>query len=226
MAMRAEKFGFGAIFEQEYLSRHDPIYSQAQMEQFITEHFQNGLASGKKQAQEDIDAMNTHHLEKIHDSVKELTAIQTEMFETLQGHVSTVCREITAKMLPTLAQLGAIDEVLSIVDLAFKAHEHANLLKIHVGSGYKQGLTEKLKTKLSEGTEMSFTVLEDENLAPSECRIEWETGGVERLLTHIQAQVDCALERLSSAAEYRRQELHASPPADMLIQHLNHKHEP
>ncbi len=210
MALKIQKFDFGEIFEKSHMAVNDPKYSHLEMEQFTIDHFQKGFNAGKDETQKDIDAMNTHHLQQVHGRLTEVLSLQQEMFVTLAENVSHVCRIVTGKMLPAMVDKGALDEILEVVNLAFKAHKHDNFLKIYVGSSYQQALMTRLEEKLDKKGEASFEVISDETLQAADCRVEWETGGVERLTDHIHLQIQTALERLTSTADYQREELQNS----------------
>ena len=213
MVTPSQKFQFDAIFEPEHMLRNDPLYSQHHLDSVLAqatlEHYQNGFQTGQQEMQNSVNAVSTGHLQSIHGALSDLLQTQRHIFETLEEHTSAICREITQKMLPVLAEQGAIDEILQVIAQAFDAKEDHHTMKVYVQKDYVDSVTQKVEGIFQDKLDVSLSVMEDAALQTSECRVEWETGGIERLTGHIQNQIDQALDRLTASAHFRDSELKA-----------------
>lgn len=181
----ASKFLFDVSFDKEGLHNNEKIYSRAD------------LAKEKEASyREGAQASNTEHLAQISQKLSEMIALEESALGTLQKKIAEIVTHVTRKILPYSAEKGALDEVLGVVNEAFKEAPPLKNLTIFVNPEVVEPLKEKLEDLKKEESFQAETKVEgEETLGPLDCRVDWEGQGVERLTSKIWAQVDLAVER-------------------------------
>ena len=203
----AKKFLFDDIFEHDHRAKHEPIYSQIEVDQLLAQRHNLGFNEGQADAQSDIDAMNQHHLNHIYDMTKKILATHDETHAALAAGVSTVCRLIIQKTLPLMLQKHGFEEMFTFIQSVMKSHDNTTAMKITVSADYVQPLCDKITPILQQHDQLTVSIEADTTLQPSECRVEWSSGGIERLLNHVSTQVDDALSRMTAHADFQKQQM-------------------
>jgi flagellar biosynthesis/type III secretory pathway protein FliH len=150
LSPKAKKFEFKKIFEPAYMALHEPLYNQIEMEQLLSQRYQEGFAAGQTQASKANEAMIAQHLASIQRHLASLSVLQREIYDKLPESVSKICRLITEKMVPGLAEKGAVEEVLHTIDLAFKICHKTPVLYVYVGPRWIDGVKDRLNAAESQ----------------------------------------------------------------------------
>lgn len=208
----AKKFLFDDIFEQDHRAKHEPIYSQIEVDHLLSQRHNLGFNEGQAQAQSDIDAMNQLHLDHIHTMTKKILEIHHQTHAALAADVSNVCRLIIQKTLPFMLQKHGFEELFTFIESVMKNHDNTSAMKIMVSTEYVQPLHDKIIPILQQHDKLTVSIEADSTLELSECRVEWPSGGIERLLSHVNTQVDDALSRMTAYADFQKQQLIALAP--------------
>lgn len=180
---------FDECFDEEMISASmvDAIKDQA---------FKEGEASGIEYARNMNETHAANVLPGIENGVRELAEIEREKLHQVSKIAASVTAKIIGKIFPSLEKMSAAAEVENFINeqvIALKNHAE---YVVTVNQEMVDDVRKYLERNMQE-TGVNVKVAEDSFMAISDCRIEWEQGGVERMTTMLLEQVT---ERLSAMA--------------------------
>lgn len=159
----------------------------------LEESHGKGFAAGQEEAETGIVAQ----LETLHLTLLDLIAEQTRHRQKSQMLLAGILQTSLAKLFPALAQQGALEEVLETVGRVFESEVPAQEITISVALGTADKLQERLRVLKEEHDQpLTFKVQEDPELCASDCRLDWEGGGLERLSARLYQEIETCLARL------------------------------
>jgi len=135
------------------------------------------------------------HLLASSAKIEQETAAQQE---NLLGDAGELARRILGKLMPTATARGALAEIEAVIGEAIAEQHSAPRLSIHVSQDMLpvvSGLAETLRTQ--DGFDGKLAFIADSALGNSDCRIEWATGGAERILDKIWNDIDTCISQKS-----------------------------
>ena len=171
--------------------------------------FDDGVREGHAQAQNEqaeIDRQINAHIERFASAVGPLLAdyhrFVLEARQTTPSLALAISRKITADVLS--------EQACALVEAVTRQCCQAMLgepkLKVTVPAGWKPTLEAKLmQLAASQSPAADMVVCADEALAPTDCRVEWQHGFMERNTEKLQALVEKTIADMVASADYTTQ---------------------
>lgn len=202
--LKKPKFMFGRSFDMDAASlaaealRNAPTpmttMTVAEFEAARAESFAAGVHAGKAEEKEEQMATLLQLMDKVSASIQHLTHITKVQQEQTAEAVAQSVKAITQKALPRyLEQQGFAEIEKLVIDTLHQLKDEPRLV-IRVADQHLDACIKHLNDVATKAAfEGKLVVLADGNLGPSDCRIEWADGGLERLENNLWASIDQAL---------------------------------
>lgn len=157
------------------------VYSESDIEALKLQAFEEGLQSGKSQAMDTVENTLTSSLETVAVQLQQLIGNQVSQLHTIKQDAASLALAIAGKLAPALIEKSPFNEIEAVIKdclselpdeprIVVRAPEQAcEFLKGHVDTLSAQA-----------GFQGNIILLPEESMQPSECRVEWADGGVER----------------------------------------------
>lgn len=206
MTRNIRKFTFDTFFDLERqpepaaveIEAPPTVYSQAELEQACADAFEDG----RTKALLEHEGTDAHRLsgafEKLADQIAAMGEAEEARAREFRASAMNVALVAVRKILPELARRFGRQEIEAImVDVLSELSEEPKLV-IRVPDSAFDSIAERVTDLVrNRGYAGKTIVLADGGLGPSDCRIEWADGGVERLAERTIADVAGAIMRLS-----------------------------
>jgi flagellar assembly protein FliH len=174
-----------------------PVFSEQDLSLSREDAFKKGFEQGQAEAQNSIEKSLGTLLTIV---ISHLDALQAQEDKRLQQMYDITLRTTVAaikKIWPTVIQSQSMAMVENTVrqSLEYNSEEQRIVIRVH------DTMLDPLIRSLPQLQEQQafagkIIVLSDQNIGPSDCKVEWADGGMERLSRHLSAQLDQALERI------------------------------
>lgn len=172
------------------------IYSEEDMEVAREEAYVAGHMRALEEAQAATEQAMASAMMACRDSLGGLMPVITASTDQLAELASQVAAEICRKLLPHTSEKYAIQEICALVRSLMPNLTGQPRLLVRVHPDLINGLREPLDNiALRSGFEGKVVILEGENMALSDARVEWPDGGAERNTTRLWGEIDELIER-------------------------------
>ncbi|HBN21674.1 MAG TPA: hypothetical protein DD412_00350 [Holosporales bacterium] len=160
--------------------------------------YNEGYEKGVKDTNEGIIRMAADQMFVITAKLEELIETEKGLLETFHVQVAQVCELIISKVMPTLLNQGAFEEIKGIIDKAYKSLPQDKKITINVHQSLVEQVTQHIKTFQENNDSIAqISVKSGENFEKSDCSISWDGAGIEHYSQSIIQEVTETLLRLS-----------------------------
>lgn len=180
---RAQKYPYQRAFQIQKDGRAD-------LPETLAAHdagFEEGKQAGIAQMQDRIHNI----LLSLDQQIHMLNTAQIQDSQYIHGEVLETCQAILTKLFPYLQEKYMTQEVASFVQASLKFLKKEGALTVAV---HPQNY-DPLASRLAE-IKPALTLMEDPDLGPCDCRVSWDSGGIEKLTSDVHAHIMSALESL------------------------------
>lgn len=185
----ARKFLFDRSFDDatpsskiEHKQPAKPIhYTAEQLEAEKRTAYENGFNAGQSKAEENQQAQLNALMAKIDKQLSSLIASSGEFQQQEIKHAREVAVTIARKIMPSHLNRHGLEEIESVISQVLSERTREPRLVVRVGESCFDELSSRI-TQLSEQNAYAgkVIVLAEDGLGPSDCRVEWADGGIER----------------------------------------------
>ena len=159
--------------------------------------YDDGYQKGVQETNDSITRVASDQLFVITGKIEELIQTEQLILETFHTQVAQVTELVTAKVLPALAQQGALDEVKHLLDTVKNKLPKEQKVTIQV----QEPLVDLIKEHITKGTtEQDFStdivVIAGDNFQPTDCKITWDGAGLEHYINNTMTEIKESLLRL------------------------------
>lgn len=199
----SKKFLFDAHdFDKTGPSPDDPVYTEEQLVVAKTQSFESGKTEGLQEATQSQQEATLKCLQRTITLLEQLVLAEDRRELEQMAQTVRLTARVTAKLLPQFAEKFAIDEIERVIVDAVEARREEPRIAITVPTAH----LEKMKTDidalaLEKGYAGKVIVIADDNLAPTDVRVEWADGGAERIFERIYAQIETEFAKAIDAIE-------------------------
>ncbi|HLG87230.1 MAG TPA: FliH/SctL family protein [Alphaproteobacteria bacterium] len=174
-----------------------PVYSQAEIDQARADAFEEG----RTKALVDYENTDAHRLtsavERLADGMARLGAAEETRSREFHASAMNVAIAAIRKIMPELARRFGQQEIEAVIATALTDQHDEPRLVFRVPDPLFEPAAERIaELARQRGYAGKTVILADSTLGPSECRIEWADGGVERLTDRTLADIAHAIARL------------------------------
>jgi flagellar assembly protein FliH len=166
-------------------------YSEEQMALAKNHSFAQGKAEGLKEAHARQEERLAEILLKMSGYVEKLTAAEDRREVEKSITAAKLSLRITHKLLPQFAQKYAIEEIKHVIIQALEVRRDEPRIAVTVPTIHLDALKERIDAvAIEKGYAGKVILIADDNLAPSDCRVEWADGGAEKIFERLYTQIE------------------------------------
>ncbi len=159
--------------------------------------YDDGYKKGTQDTNNSITRTAGDQLFVITGKIEELIQSETMILEMFHTQVAQISELVTSKVLPALAEQGALEEVKSILDEAQVHLPKEKNITIEVQEPLVDLITKHITDGLkTEDSTAQITIIAGENFQATDCKISWEGAGIEHYMDNVMAEVKKSLLRL------------------------------
>jgi len=168
---------------------------QVEIEDAKKQAFEEGFQEGQKMALEKLKSEMDLHVNTIIESITKINEYKPELHELFEQHSTACVRHITNNLFFKAQELYPAELLDQSVENALANLPMVSKIIIKVPTNCKMYLQDtKIEDKVRQSGISDFVFLEDQDLNPGECRIEWDKSGV------LSSKVD-SFEKINSTLE-------------------------
>ncbi len=166
-------------------------YTAEQLELARSQAYAQGKADGLKDAKMSTEELQQRALHNIGLAADKL--LKSEEQRDIDSMVGTakLALKVTHKLLPKFAQRFSLQEIEHVILTAVDTRRDEPRIAITVNGGHLEALKRNIEDlAASKGFGGKLIIIADDNLAPTDVRVEWADGGAERLYERLYAQIE------------------------------------
>jgi len=150
-----------------------------------------GRAEGLREANASIEDAQTKALQNIVAALGKLTAAEDRRDIESMINATRLAMKVTHKLLPQFAQRFSLQEIERVILDSVEARREEPRIAVIVSGQHLDALKQHIETLAAEkGYAGKMIIVADDNLAPTDVRVEWADGGAERLYERLYSQIE------------------------------------
>lgn len=204
-----QKYFFDAEFD--YSETVDDIQSitpkkyYSDIEAAKAQSFEEGRQTGIQQTNNDIARVASDQLFVITAKIEDLITTEETILTQFHKEIAQTTELITRKVLPVLAEQGAVLEIKSMLDRIKGDLPKDQVITIQVHKSLQDAITAHiatLKDNSNFGAQVNVETLGTQTL--TDCKITWQGAGIESFMQQTMKEIQSSLLRLAKTPlEYR-----------------------
>ena len=205
--MALEKFEFGVSFDDpdSFFERRgrpkEPVFSLQEYTDAQNASRAEGYAQGNAEALAGVEQRTLDALTTLNEHVGLLAGQLDGEIDRVTKDALQVAIHVIRRLFPSLECDRAEDEIARLVQAHLEQCLEAPKLLLRVRPDLAEPVRARVGGALEAvAPETRLLVLPDDELGTSDCRLEWEQGGVERIVERIWNDVEVAIERAAPGA--------------------------
>lgn len=160
------------------------------------EGYKNGYDTGYANAINGLEAKIAERLEAVLTACTALGAQRKQLEETLEAEVAQIAYSIATRFAPALMDAHPLAEIESLVAECLDGCRREPRVVIRVHSSLLDAINDRIESlKLAGGFAGQVVLIDDPDLGPHDCRVEWPDGGAERDMMQLEKQIGDAVQR-------------------------------
>jgi flagellar assembly protein FliH len=173
----------------------EPTFDLQQLEEARQQGYEQGRIAGSAESAASVEAEVARLVATIAGELPALTAAQAAANDRLMHDGATLVAAIARKILPALVAQHGLDEVDSLIADCLRTLIDQPKIVVRVSARHSEEIAKRLAAAASVSAfDGRFMVEADEAMGPSDCRVSWQGGGLERKSEDIWQQVESAIE--------------------------------
>jgi len=174
----------------------EPTFSRQELEAARQEGRAEGRLAGMEEAASGMEAVISQLVASIGEQLPALSEAQARANDRLLHDGARLTTTIARKILPTYTAQHGVTELEALITHCLRTLISQPKITVHVDEPYVTAITERLDAAVSASAfDGRFLVEADETMGPSDCRISWPAGGLERCEAEIWREIDEATEK-------------------------------
>ncbi|GGF39079.1 hypothetical protein GCM10011611_51790 [Aliidongia dinghuensis] len=173
-----------------------PTFSQEEIDAARHLGLLEGRTAGEMDAMQRIERRLADTVERLTHDLETLKGAQQAALGQIERQATELCLGVVRQLFPVLSARSGTDEIAALIgDALALAVEQPKLTLLCA-----PGMTEALEPVLTEaarrsGFEGRLAVRGDPTLVETDCRIEWNDGGLDRNTGRLMAEIEAAVAR-------------------------------
>ncbi len=185
-----------------------PIFTEEQMLAARAEGHVQGRAEALKEARASQEEKTMHACEKMLAQAGKLLEAETRREILKQTQSLDMVLHVIEKVAPSLASAGALAEALKTITMGLEEHREEPRIVVTVHDSLFQAIKERVdKISADRNFTGKLIVMADPAIPPTDCRVEWADGGMERsfdrLLSAINEEIKKMKETLTNNGDMK-----------------------
>jgi flagellar assembly protein FliH len=205
----AEKFLFdisfdapsgGEVRQRGPVTPAEVAITRADLNAAVAQARVEGHAAGLAEATVQREQRVAETLATIGRELAALFAERDEARRDSEGTAIELTRTITGKLFPALVRQGALTEIDAVVAQCVREAIAEPRLVLRIADTMFEAAQERMAPLATGlGFPGKLIILVDDQLGPSDCRVEWADGGAERDTARTWREIEAALDRAVTA---------------------------
>jgi flagellar biosynthesis/type III secretory pathway protein FliH len=172
---------------------------EAAKESAYKDGYDEGFHKGHADAMDQIEKKGLDILEDIGPQIARLNVAQQKAHEHAQINMIRIMQSVTAKLMPVYEKTHGSEEAITVIKDCISDLREAGKLNIFLSAEMADLLKERITEAASRaGFDGEVKIIIDEDMGPSDARLDWGTGGASRDFASIKEQIDAIIERAIS----------------------------
>ena len=201
-----KKYFFDAEFDHSEtvadIQSITPKQHAADIESAKQTAYEEGIAKGTSDTNDSIARIASDQLFVITSKLEDLVETEAKVMNVFHQQVTQVSELVTRKLLPVLAEQGAIAEVIGVLDQIKSDLPTDQRVTITVHPSLQAEIEAHFKTIDTKNSEsnlknVSITVASDASYQLTDCSASWEGAGITQYIETTHSRVQDALLRLA-----------------------------
>ncbi len=173
-----------------------PMYTAAQLEAAREEGYIAGHTAALDEASQASERMTALALQEVAHRLDGLQARHDVALDAISRDGARMILAVCRKVLPASAEQGAQEEVIHLVAELLPDVLDAPRLTVRVNPTLADTLRDRLgETVENSGYEGKLIVQGDDRVPPSDCRVDWGEGGVDRDVRRTWEEIETLIDR-------------------------------
>ncbi|MDP2204920.1 MAG: FliH/SctL family protein [Alphaproteobacteria bacterium] len=152
-------------------------------------------AQGKQEAATEARAAQELQTQKLLDTLiaqmERLVAAEDRREIENMAAAARLALRVTHKLLPQMAERFSLAEIERVIISALDVRKDEQRIAVMVPVQHMEALKDRIdRLALDRGFAGKMILIADDNLGPSDCRVEWADGGAERMYDRLSAQIE------------------------------------
>lgn len=203
--IQARKFLFDLSFDDgigktvEEREKPKPTYSQEQLDQAKKDSFQEGLSAGQKAMMEDQQQYMNVLLSEIDQKLGHIIDSSRAEWQRQLAQLQEIALVIVRKVLPNYVAKHGLGEIEVIVAKVIAEVGREPRLVFRVCESQFDDASARINAIAAQSAYAGkLVILGDPEIGPSDCRIEWADGGIERDIKKLWNDIDRVMEEVQT----------------------------
>ena len=178
-----------------------PQFSQSELDGAAFSAQQRGFEEGLANAMQSVESQIARMMESVLAQINDLHTAETMRTADAQALAIDVAMGLIRKIMPELANQASLDGISAIVKQVMMDRFEEPRLIIRVHDSVLDNLSTRLQTLAQQsGFRGQYALMADHALAPTDCRIEWSNGGVERSAARLWDNMQVTLAQIQATS--------------------------
>lgn len=172
----------------------EPTFSKEELKAAREAGYADGHSAGLQEAAAGLEAKTAQLVAAIGEQLPPISGEQAKANERLMHNGARVAVTIARKILPSYAAKHGTDELTALVTRCLETLISQPKILIRVAPHQVGPITQHIETAVSaSGFDGRFLIEADDAMGPSDCRLSWQSGGLERSEADIWRDIDAAV---------------------------------
>ncbi len=223
---QTEKFLFDEHFDSEKAEHGDaakktkaPTFTEADLAAAEQRGFDAGRSAGLREAEQSAEERIAESLDALSGQLGELNNQMTRSQAQHQRDTLQLACHALGKLFPALAQQGALGEAEQVIESCLARLRYEPRIVLRTADDLHDLLRDRIEVLASRaGFEGRIVLLTEEDMGPSDVRVEWADGGAERDTAGLWAEIEEIVARTLGAAETSSDPVSSGAPAQDIEQ--------
>ncbi|MEH6545279.1 MAG: hypothetical protein V7701_02545 [Sneathiella sp.] len=194
------------LFDREFSDSNGPangaqnvsegtaVYTEQDLTAQKLEAFEEGVKSGQSQAMQTLENSLASSLETVAMQLQQLMTIQGSQLHAIKQDAASLALAAAGKLAPALIQLSPNGEVEQVLKDCLSELPEEPRIVVRASEQTCDFLKGKVDAMSAQtGFQGNIILLPEDSMQPSECRVEWADGGVERNIRDTENRLDAII---------------------------------
>ncbi|MCG8542719.1 MAG: hypothetical protein MJE12_00785 [Alphaproteobacteria bacterium] len=196
----------------------EPVFTLEQLEEARQQGYREGREAGVATAANGIENEIMTLLRQIGEMLPGIAADQAASNDLLMHEGAEAAVTIVRKLMPTMIEPQSIVEIQALVSECLERLTHQPKISVRVAEQHVSAIETHLNELVAAtGFDGRFLVEAEDNMAPTDCRVSWPSGGAERRVDAIWQEIDATLHRFVTADAEVTAPINEPPVADETV---------
>lgn len=176
-----------------------PTFSQEQVDAARQDGYEAGVQAGQKAMMEDQQQYMNVLLTQIDQKIGHVIEASREEWQRQLLQLQAIALVIMRKIMPAYVAKFGLDEIETIISKVVSEMGREPRLVFRINEAQFDEASARINAIAQKAAYAGkVVILGDDTLGPSDCRIEWADGGIERDLKKLWQDIDRVMEEVQS----------------------------